>query len=254
MILAYKIGNTWMFDDHHRGISGEPFVSGASEMFTFYVERVIKERYPDMNPNFCTILFSLHQMPDYDILLSLYDYTLPLKRVTPLAETRGKSKVRQKYGNTYAGPRIEYVEDEDATPTSGYFVTQAPDSLECWLCPAQLAYFGQVPDHVFIRLEPWQGEIPEDVQGNYRPYSYASSSYSSYGDSVGYSDGFYSRLADRNRVRSLPPAISDEAEEDDDNWYLPSRTGKPAIEATDEDEDEDDDYLWGRTKADDLWD
>ena len=62
IIHLYKQGNTWMFDDAYLGITGEPFVAGASEAIQMMVDS-IPTLTNKIDP---TIVFSETEIPKFD--------------------------------------------------------------------------------------------------------------------------------------------------------------------------------------------
>lgn len=65
IIQAYKVGNTWAFDDLKRGISQEPFVGG----FPNIIRKIMLEKIGKIVDNF-TITFSDNKFPGSDICLN----------------------------------------------------------------------------------------------------------------------------------------------------------------------------------------
>lgn len=103
-IQAYKRGSTWLFDDEHRQIKGEPFVCGASELITQLVGK--RKRKASLN-------FSEHYIPDY------------IEKLTLTKAEGGKKK------------------------TSGWYIAEKT-GMKCWLCPAQLKFFGHVAKQIYV--------------------------------------------------------------------------------------------------------
>lgn len=107
-----NIKTTWVFDDDTVGLKAEPFVLGASELIDYHLKlKNIKSRKP-------VLTFSQVEVPNADIIL-----------------TRTKA-----YG----------ILPGDGTSDdfrSGDFIDQYGN--KCWLCPAQLLYFKQVPEKIW---------------------------------------------------------------------------------------------------------
>jgi hypothetical protein len=123
VINAYRQGKTWMFDDKQRGLVAEPFVLGASELIQKYLDRKgMKRRRRNVQ-----LLFSLQPFPEAEVILTCvekcYPYVLHL----------------EKQKKTYK-----------KAPTSAYYTDQ--DSHLCWLCPAQLKFFGSVADVIYAKI------------------------------------------------------------------------------------------------------
>ena len=133
-ISAYRQGNTWLFDDKQRGIVAEPFVSGASDLIQKYLDRkgiTATQEVP--------LVFSLQSFPDAEVILSCTDKCYPYK-IVPGVYTIGAKGIKY--------PKM--VEDTDGEPTSAYYIDQEGD--KCWLCPAQIKFFGSVADVIYAKI------------------------------------------------------------------------------------------------------
>lgn len=112
-IQLYRGLNAWVFDDVERNIVHEPFVRGATELIDFHLERKgIKSEKPILQ-------FSKSYIPHADIVLTC------VNRYTRTGLNEGDF-------------------------SSGDFIDQSGN--QCWLCPAQLAFFGEVPDEIYVML------------------------------------------------------------------------------------------------------
>lgn len=131
LINAYRQGKTWMFDDKQRGIKGEPFVAGASELIQKFLDKKgIKARKN------VPLIFSLEPFPDSETILYCTDKCFPLKQ-------NGTVKIKNK-----VFPKWE--EDLTAEPNSAYYISNEGDV--CWLCPAQIKFFGGVADTIYAKI------------------------------------------------------------------------------------------------------
>lgn len=134
-INAYRLGKTWMFDDEQRDIKGEPFVSGASELIQKYLDRKGITSTKDV-----PLIFSTGQIPDADVTLYVTEKNYPQVMVD--------SEIRRVKGKDIIFPI--YAEDPSQAPTSAWYVDQEGD--ECWLCPAQIKFFGAVADTIYAKI------------------------------------------------------------------------------------------------------
>jgi hypothetical protein len=134
-INAYRLGATWMFDDKQRNIKGEPFVSGASELIQKYLDRKGITSTKDV-----PLIFSISLIPDADVTLIVTEKNYPSKIVG--------TETREFAGKTFNFPK--YEEDKSQAPTSAWYIDQEGD--ECWLCPAQIKFFGAVADTIYAKI------------------------------------------------------------------------------------------------------
>lgn len=126
-IDVYRKKNTWYFDDNERGIKKEAFVCGASELITSLLGKKAKTG---------TLLFSESFIPNSDRLLVLEEYGYP--------------QIRNGF-TSYKGKTVpKYEDDKSAEPTSGWYQTDKGE--KCWLCPAQLAFFGKVALTIYVKV------------------------------------------------------------------------------------------------------
>lgn len=133
-ISAYRKGKIWMFDDKQRGIIAEPFVLGASELIQKYLDRKGIKATKDV-----PIIFSLQPFPEAEVILSCTDKCYPYK-IIPGVYTIGKNGIKY--------PKM--IEDTNAEPVSAYYIDQEGD--QCWLCPAQIKFFGRVADVIYAKI------------------------------------------------------------------------------------------------------
>ncbi len=129
VINAYRQGKTWMFDDKQRELFAEPFVLGASELIQKYLDRKgMKQRRKNVQ-----LLFSLQPFPEADVTLTCTEKCYP-------------------YIQLYNGTNTSYKLDVDFNnqPTSAYYTDQ--EGSKCWLCPAQLKFFGTVADVIYAKI------------------------------------------------------------------------------------------------------
>jgi hypothetical protein len=130
-ISAYRQGNTWLFDDKQRGIVAEPFVCGASELIQKYLDKKGITATQDV-----PLVFSLNHFPDAEVTLTCVEKLYPTK------DMRGVNPL------DYSATIQTYV--EDTTATSAWYIDQ--EGERCWLCPAQLKFFGQVADTIYAKI------------------------------------------------------------------------------------------------------
>ncbi len=132
-IDVYKVGKTWYFDDESRNIQKEAFVLGASELITTLLGK--KKRKG-------TISFSTQPIPNHDIFLTCTE------KCHPYVKTGETKKVENpKTKKSYYTP--VYIEDKTQPATSAWYVDENGES--CWLCPAQLAFFGSVAETIYAK-------------------------------------------------------------------------------------------------------
>lgn len=123
-IQLYRNFNAWVFDDESRNLWAEPFVMGATELIDFHLRR--KGMWNAKNP---VLQFSLEYIPNADVVL------------TNTAKHGPRTwDVRQGKFNETVGE-----------PTSGDFEDQYGN--KCWLCPAQVRFFGTVPDNIYCIIK-----------------------------------------------------------------------------------------------------
>lgn len=136
-INLYRQASVWMFDDTTRSIKAEPFVCGASEMIQKYLDRKGDGRIKDV-----LIEFSLEPLNNADIILTYIKKHKPLKLV----------QLQDNFGEFMSNhlSNVSYIEDDNAKPTSADYTDQEGDV--CWLCPAQLKFFGKVADTIYARF------------------------------------------------------------------------------------------------------
>lgn len=123
-INAYRRGKTWLFDDVARGIVAEPFVCGASELIQKYLDRKGMKRRRKNVP----LVFSTQPFPDADVVLTC-------------TEKLHSCEYSYEEGNF---PSIV------KTPISAWYIDQ--EGYKCWLCPAQLKFFGKVADTIYAKI------------------------------------------------------------------------------------------------------
>ena len=136
-INAYRQGKTWVFDDKQRGLVAEPFVLGASELIQKYLDRKGITATQDV-----PLVFSTQPIPNEDITLIVTDKNYPYKVVG------SEKRIISELGMTVDFPL--YKEDKTAEPNSAWYIDQEGD--ECWLCPAQIKFFGQVADIIYAKI------------------------------------------------------------------------------------------------------
>lgn len=138
IINLYRIETTWFFDDKDRNITAEPFVCGASEMISKYLKRKGKS---DEKSNIL-VEFSTEPIENADITLTCIEKHRPMLM----------SVLKAKFGSLVYNhlDNIEWEEDLNAEPTSADYIDQEGD--ECWLCPAQLKFFGKVADNIYAKF------------------------------------------------------------------------------------------------------
>ena len=133
-INAYRQGKTWCFDDKLRGLVAEPFVLGASELIQKYLDRksiTDTENVP--------LVFSLQPFPQHDVVLNCYEKNYPTKWFNKIAVENYSTEIKS---------YVDEMTEEKAT--SGWYIDQEGD--KCWLCPAQIKFFGQVADIIYAKI------------------------------------------------------------------------------------------------------
>lgn len=134
-ISAYRQGNTWLFDDKSRGILREPFVMGASELIQKYLDKKgIKKRKN------VPLVFSTEEFPNAEVVLVCSEKLYPNKIVGYNSIEKNQKVVKV--------PVME--PDTTAEPTSAWYTDQ--EGHKCWLCPAQLKFFGKVADTIYAKI------------------------------------------------------------------------------------------------------
>lgn len=142
-INLYREDTTWLFDDESRLIKAEPFVMGASEVIQKYLNR---KGLGSLDKG-VTVEFSLEPIDNPDLVLTCTKKCFPLK----LAETKARFGKHATAHLSNISSLFKYEEDTNAEPTSAWYVDQEGD--ECWLCPAQLKFFGSVADTIYARFK-----------------------------------------------------------------------------------------------------
>jgi hypothetical protein len=132
-IVAYKRGTTWLFDDDSRGIQSEPFVMGASEL----IQRVLNSKGQGRRKK-VVITFSQAPLVVYDVKLTVTEKCLPYEPAW-LEGVFGDGYAY--HVNNTAGASHQDI------ATSAWYTDEQGNT--CWLCPAQLAYFGEVADVIY---------------------------------------------------------------------------------------------------------
>jgi hypothetical protein len=131
-INAYRRGKTWLFDDKQRGIVAEPFVCGASELIQKYLDRKgMKRKRKNVS-----LVFSLQPFPEADTILTCTEKCYPMKI----------GKMSTMFGDHFSC--LGY--DRSKESTSAYYMDQ--EGHKCWLCPAQMKFFGQVADIIYAKI------------------------------------------------------------------------------------------------------
>lgn len=138
-ITIYRQGKTWLFDDIQRGIVNEPFVCGASELIQKHLN---KKGFGRRRKN-VTIAFSPSPIPDADIVLTCIEKCYPMK-IGKMSELFGGHLM------THISNTVSLGYDKSKEPTSAYYIDQ--EGQKCWLCPAQLKFFGQVADIIYAKI------------------------------------------------------------------------------------------------------
>jgi hypothetical protein len=139
-ILIYRQGKTWMFDDKERNIQAEPFVCGASEL----IQKHLRKKGLGRRKKNVSITFSTQEIGEADIVLTVTEKCYPMKI----------GKMQDLFGGhlmTHISNTVSLGYDKTKNPTSAYYIDQEGD--QCWLCPAQLKFFGQVADTIYARID-----------------------------------------------------------------------------------------------------
>lgn len=132
-----------MFDEKRLGIQAEPFVMGASEMIQKYLNRKGMGKRRKNIP----VTFSTAWIPEADAVLTVTKKCHPQKWFGKY----GTETFRSNFGADHVQRSVPlYEEDTSAPATSAYYQDQEGD--ECWLCPAQLKFFGQVAEIIHVRF------------------------------------------------------------------------------------------------------
>lgn len=135
-ITAYKKQQLWCFDDSSRNIKEEPFVCGASEL----IDKLVLDKYGKKKRK-VSFVFSETPIKDYDCLLTLTEAHYPYIPT-------GKYKTVYTKGKRTNIPVT--VEDKTQNPISGTYISEEGDV--CWLCPAQMKFFGKVANTIFVKF------------------------------------------------------------------------------------------------------
>ncbi len=138
-IKIYRRGKTWLFDDTARQIKAEPFVCGASELIQKYLDKKGLSRRRKNIP----VVFSTQPFADAECVLTCTEKCYPIKW-EKLSNIFGKHLTNH-FSNVV---RLDY--DKSKKPTSAHYIDQ--EGQKCWLCPAQLKFFGQVADTIYAKF------------------------------------------------------------------------------------------------------
>jgi hypothetical protein len=146
-ILIYKQGKTWMFDEERLGIKAEPFVLGASELIQKYLDRKGMKRRRKNIP----ITFSKGYIPGADIVLTCvlkcYPISSKFKELDTLADEGDINALVTLHDISLQ----EDISDYSKEAESAWYVDQ--EYQECWLCPAQLKFFGKVAETIYAKID-----------------------------------------------------------------------------------------------------
>ena len=135
-ILAYKKEQVWCFDDASRNIKEEPFVCGASEL----IDKLVLNKYGKKKRK-VRFVFSENPIKDHDCFLTLTEAHYPLKATGRFTTMLIKGK--------YVTRPI-YADDKKKAPVSGTYISEDGDI--CWLCPAQMKFFGRVANTIYVKF------------------------------------------------------------------------------------------------------
>ena len=137
-IQIYRRGKTWLFDDATRNIKAEPFVCGASELIQKYLDRKGLGRRRKNIP----VVFSTEPFDNAECILTCTEKCYPLT-MGQMSKTFGSYLM-----NHLSNVSLGY--DKTKEPTSAHYIDQ--EGQQCWLCPAQLKFFGQVADTIYAKF------------------------------------------------------------------------------------------------------
>ena len=118
ILLPYRYGETWVFDDDAVGLKKEPFVLGIPEMIDVMVNKI-----PNANDGF-RLIFSTAPFPLYGAELKW---------------------IRAEYGGNWY--KLVKMRSEEG-------LIDPPEPMEGWLCPNLYKYFVQAPDAIYTKAEP----------------------------------------------------------------------------------------------------
>lgn len=138
-IKIYRQKNVWFFDDEIRKIAKEPFVMGASEL----IQKHLNRKGLGRKRKNILITFSTEFIPNSDIVLTCTEKCYPMKM----------GKMSDIFGGhllTHLSNTVGLDYDKSKKPTSAWYVDQ--EDQKCWLCPAQLKFFGQVADLIYVKI------------------------------------------------------------------------------------------------------
>jgi len=117
IIMPYRYGDTWVFDDEDVGLTKEPFVLGIPEMIDLMVDKI-----PNASNGF-RLLFSRAAFPLYDAELQW---------------------LRAEFGGNWYQLAKMRVDGNLVDP---------PKPMEGWLCPNLYQYFEQAPQAIYLKAE-----------------------------------------------------------------------------------------------------
>ena len=86
------------------------------------------------------LIFSTSLIPDADVTLIVTEKNYPSKIVG--------TETREFADKTFTFPI--YEEDKSQAATSAWYIDQEGD--KCWLCPAQIKFFGAVADIIYAKI------------------------------------------------------------------------------------------------------
>ena len=140
-IEIYKLGDTWFFDRKDLGIEREAFVAGASELIQHVLDSKGIAAKSGVNVQFSNIREEIEE-PDIELHVIEKHGSWDYSRFFDVAG----------YGVfAHHVQNITSLRPLNSAPSSATYRC-AKTGMECWLCPAQLKFFGEVADDIYAKI------------------------------------------------------------------------------------------------------
>lgn len=151
VILPYKCGGMWVFDDPNVGLRREPFVSGIDKIINTMTQAL---GITDPEKGF-RLLFSGSPFPGFNTILT----HIEKDRTTHIP---GLMK----------GDKDEFIPRVER----GDWYFHPETGMEGWLCPALLKYFDEAPARLYIKLES-DPDADHDISTGFASFGPGGSGY-----------------------------------------------------------------------------